>query len=96
MGSPDSATTSGCRVNLMGGFRMRSHDRVVELPLGAQRLVAYLALEELLGDAGPRGRDAVAGQPAPPGGRELPHRAVAAARRRLAMALSGLNRVGWL
>ena len=46
MGSPDSATTSGCRVNLMGGFRMRSHDRVVELPLGAQRLVAYLALEE--------------------------------------------------
>ena len=45
MGSPDSATTSGCRVDLIGGFRMRSHDRVVELPLGAQRLVSYLALE---------------------------------------------------
>lgn len=29
----------------MGGFRMRSDDRAVELPLGAQRLVSYLALE---------------------------------------------------
>ena len=46
MGSPNgAATTSRCRVNLMGGFRMRSDDRVVELPLGAQRLVSYLALE---------------------------------------------------
>jgi hypothetical protein len=43
--NPDSATTPGCRVDLIGGFRMRSHDRVVELPLGAQRLVSYLALE---------------------------------------------------
>jgi DNA-binding SARP family transcriptional activator len=45
VGSPDSATMSGYRVDLIGGFRMRSHDRVVELPLGAQRLVSYLALE---------------------------------------------------
>src|ERR1700757_1230794 len=45
VGSPNSATTSGCRVDLIGGFRMRSHDRVVELPLGAQRLISYLALE---------------------------------------------------
>ena len=45
MGGPDSATTSRCRVNLIGGFRMWSHDGVVELPLGAQRLVSYLALE---------------------------------------------------
>ena len=44
--SPINATTSRCRVNLMGGFRMRSHDRMVELPLGAQRLVSYLALED--------------------------------------------------
>ena len=47
MGGPDwTTTTSRCRVNLLGGFRMRSHDRVVELPLGAQRLVSYLALED--------------------------------------------------
>jgi len=45
VGSSDSATTSRCRVDLIGGFMMRSHDRVVELPLGAQRLVSYLALE---------------------------------------------------
>ena len=45
MGSPGSATTSGCKVDLIGGFRMRFHDRVVELPLGAQRLISYLALE---------------------------------------------------
>ena len=45
MGSPDSTIMSGYRVDLIGGFRMRSHDRVVELPLGAQRLVSYLALE---------------------------------------------------
>ena len=46
MGSPNGAAiTSRCRVSLMGGFRMRSDDRVVELPLGAQRLVSYLALE---------------------------------------------------
>jgi DNA-binding SARP family transcriptional activator len=45
VGSPNgAATTSRCRVSLMGGFRMRSDDRV-ELPLGAQRLVSYLALE---------------------------------------------------
>ena len=37
---------SGCRVTLLGGFRIRSHDRVVELPLGAQRLVSDLALED--------------------------------------------------
>ena len=45
MWSPGSATTSGCRVDLIGGFRLRFHDRVVELPLGAQRLISYLALE---------------------------------------------------
>jgi len=43
--SPDNATTSGCKVDLIGGFRLRLHDRVVELPLGAQRLISYLALE---------------------------------------------------
>jgi DNA-binding SARP family transcriptional activator len=36
---------SGCEVSVMGGFRVRFHDRVVELPLGAQRLISYLALE---------------------------------------------------
>ena len=45
MGSPCSAAASGCRVHLIGGFRLRLHDRVVELPLGAQRLISYLALE---------------------------------------------------
>ena len=45
MGSPGNAATSGCRVDLIGGFRLRFHDRVVELPLGAQRLISYLALE---------------------------------------------------
>ena len=45
MGSPGNATTSGCRVDLIGGFRLRFHDRMVELPLGAQRLISYLALE---------------------------------------------------
>ena len=45
MGSPGSATTSGCRVDLIGGFRVWFHERGVELPLGAQRLIAYLALE---------------------------------------------------
>lgn len=44
--SPINAATSGCRVTLLGGFRMRSHDRVVGLRLGAQRLVSYLALED--------------------------------------------------
>jgi DNA-binding SARP family transcriptional activator len=45
VGSPGSTITSGCKVNLIGGFGMRFHDRVVELPLGAQRLISYLALE---------------------------------------------------
>ena len=45
MRTPGSATASGCRVDLIGGFRLRFHDRVVELPLGAQRLISYLALE---------------------------------------------------
>src|SRR5206468_1351545 len=45
VGSPGSATTSGCRIDLIGGFRVWFHDRVVELPLGAQRLISYLALE---------------------------------------------------
>ena len=45
MRSPGSATTAGCRVDLIGGFRLRFYDRVVELPLGAQRLISYLALE---------------------------------------------------
>lgn len=46
MGSLNGAAVApGCRVSLMGGFRMRSDGRVVELPLGAQRLVSYLALE---------------------------------------------------
>ena len=45
MGSTDSTTTSGCKVGLIGGFMMRSHDRGAELPLGAQRLISYLALE---------------------------------------------------
>lgn len=45
MGSYGSAAASGCRVDLIGGFRLRFHDRVVELPLGAQRLISYLALE---------------------------------------------------
>lgn len=45
MGGPCSETMSVCRVDLIGGFRMRFHDRVVELPLGAQRLISYLALE---------------------------------------------------
>jgi len=46
VGSPNIATTtSRCRASLLGGFRMRFDDRVVELPLGAQRLVSYLALE---------------------------------------------------
>ena len=43
--SPGSAPTSGCRVDLIGGFRLLFHDREVELPLGAQRLISYLALE---------------------------------------------------
>jgi DNA-binding SARP family transcriptional activator len=43
--SSGSATVSGCSVGLIGGFRLWSHDRVVELPLGAQRLISYLALE---------------------------------------------------
>ena len=46
MGSPGSAPTSGCSVGLIGGFRLWFHDRVVELPLGAQRLISYLALED--------------------------------------------------
>src|SRR6478609_3000030 len=45
VGSLGSTITPGCRVDLIGGFRVRSHDRVVELPLGAQRLISYLALE---------------------------------------------------
>lgn len=45
MRSPGSSTTSGCKVDLIGGFRLRFHDRLVELPLGAQRLISYLALE---------------------------------------------------
>src|SRR6476661_3124568 len=45
VGSSGSATASGCKVDLIGGFGMRFHDRVVELPLGAQRLISYLALE---------------------------------------------------
>ena len=45
MGSPGSAAASRCRVDLIGGFRLRFHDHVVELPLGAQRLTSYLALE---------------------------------------------------
>ena len=45
MGSPGGATTSECRVDLIGGFWLGFHDRVVELPLGAQRLISYLALE---------------------------------------------------
>ena len=45
MGNPGSVTTSGCRVDLIGGFRLWFHERGVELPLGAQRLIAYLALE---------------------------------------------------
>ena len=46
VGSPGSAPTSGCSVGLIGGFRLWFHDRVVELPLGAQRLISYLALED--------------------------------------------------
>jgi DNA-binding SARP family transcriptional activator len=45
VGSPGSAPTSGCKVDLISGFRLRFHDRAVELPLGAQRLISYLALE---------------------------------------------------
>jgi DNA-binding SARP family transcriptional activator len=45
VGSLGSAKTYGCKVDLSGGFRLWLHDRVVELPLGAQRLVSYLALE---------------------------------------------------
>jgi DNA-binding SARP family transcriptional activator len=45
VGSPDSAIMPRCKVDLIGGFRMQSHDRLVELPLGAQRLISYLALE---------------------------------------------------
>jgi DNA-binding SARP family transcriptional activator len=45
MGSPCNATTHECRVGLTGGFRLQFHDHAVELPLGAQRLISYLALE---------------------------------------------------
>lgn len=45
MGSPGSTTMSGCKVDLIGGFGLRFHDQVVQLPLGAQRLISYLALE---------------------------------------------------
>ena len=94
MGSPSSATTtSRCRVNLLGGFRMRSDDRVVELPLGAQRLVSYLALE---GSWATRVHAAEMLWP------DSRHRRAAANFRTalwrvrgLAIALSGLNRAGW-
>jgi DNA-binding SARP family transcriptional activator len=45
VGSLADRTTGWCRVDLIGGFRLRSGDQMVELPLGAQRLIAYLALE---------------------------------------------------
>lgn len=45
MASPADRTTGWCRVDLIGGFRLHCADRAVELPLGAQRLIAYLALE---------------------------------------------------
>jgi DNA-binding SARP family transcriptional activator len=45
VGNCGSAATPGCKVDLIGGFRLRFHDRVVELPLGAQRLISYLGLE---------------------------------------------------
>src|SRR6476469_8735361 len=45
VGTPCSAAASGCKVDLISGFEMRFHDRLVELPLGAQRLISYLALE---------------------------------------------------
>lgn len=45
MASPADRTTGWCRVDLIGGFRLHCGDRAVELPLGAQRLIAYLALE---------------------------------------------------
>jgi hypothetical protein len=80
VGSPGSATTSGCRVDLIGGFRLLFHDRMIELPLGAQRLISYLALE------GSWVTRAYAAETLWPdsrrrqGGRKPPHGAVAGAR----------------
>ena len=78
----------------MGGFRMRSDDRAVELPLGAQRLVSYLALErswvarvhaaEMLW---PDSRRRQAGANF--------RTALWRVRGEPAMALSGRNRAGW-
>ena len=95
MGSPGNATTSGCRVDLIGGFRLRFHDRVVELPLGAQRLLSYLALKgSWVTRATPRrccGRIVVGARPPRTSARPCGGRAD-----KLAMTLSGLRRADWL
>lgn len=45
MARPADWTTGWCRVDLIGGFRLRCGEQTAELPLGAQRLISYLALE---------------------------------------------------
>jgi DNA-binding SARP family transcriptional activator len=43
--NPAGWAMTGCAIELICGFRLLCGDRMIELPLGAQRLIAFLALE---------------------------------------------------